>query len=268
MEDTYFRDLAKTRYLSLRQNVLTDGAIVSVIDSIISLTTDARIRNFERWPILGEYVWPNYNWYGNDYQDEVSYFKNFLFSRLHWMDNHFNGNELSPWVGISPEATKIRVHLYGDYFRRPILRKEDFVLNDAPGLSVVSAYLLNASECLLTISADISNMPEISVTINEHAINTWNNLTSNKLQSASVTGRQADVVSGVFVKGNVLHIRSARPQELPRKADICSITGQLISEVLLETQAENILQLNVSPGLYFLVFNTKNGRQTIRFQVQ
>lgn len=267
MEDPYFRDLAKTRYLSLRQNVLTDGAIVSVIDSIISLTTGARIRNFERWPILGEYVWPNYNWYGNDYQDEVNYFKNFLFSRLHWMDTHFNGNQLSPWVGISPEATKIRVHLYGDYFRSPVLRKEDFVLNDAPGLSVISAYCLNASECLLTISADISNMPGISVTISEHAINTWNDLNSNKLQSASVPGRQPDLVSGVFVSGKVLHIRSARPEELPHSAGIYSLTGQQIGEVSLEKEAENTLQLDVASGLYFLVIKTESGPQTIRFQV-
>jgi hypothetical protein len=184
------------------------------------------------------------------------------------MDNHFSGNQLSPWVGISPEATKIRVHLYGDYFRSPVLRKEDFMLNDAPGLSVISAYRLNASECLLTISADISNMPGISVTIGENAINTWNDLTSNKLQSASVSGRQPEVVSTVFVTGKVLYIRSARPEELPESAAIFSLTGQKISEVSLERQAENTLKLDVASGLYFLVIKTDTGPQTIRFQVQ
>ena len=99
------------------------------------------------------------------------------------------------------------------------------------------------------------------------AFNRRRHLNSNKLQSASVPGRQPDLVSGVFVSGKVLHIRSARPEELPHSAGIYSLTGQKIGEVSLEKEAENTLQLDVASGLYFLVIKTESGPQTIRFQV-
>jgi hypothetical protein len=45
-------------------------------------TEDAKTRNYVCWPILGDYVWPNHDWYNNTYADEVAYFESFLFNRL------------------------------------------------------------------------------------------------------------------------------------------------------------------------------------------
>ena len=49
---------------------------------------EAQVRNYVRWPILGTYVWPN--WYiGITYQDEIDWMKQWLASRLAWMDGQF-----------------------------------------------------------------------------------------------------------------------------------------------------------------------------------
>lgn len=41
-------------------------------------------RNFERWPILGQYVWPNAVWYPT-YEQELDYFVNYYLGRLEWL---------------------------------------------------------------------------------------------------------------------------------------------------------------------------------------
>ncbi|MEZ5195226.1 MAG: CotH kinase family protein [Bacteroidales bacterium] len=83
MEDTYFRNLAKTRWEPLRQNELSNDNLVYAIDSIVAYIDEAQQRNYERWPILGTYVWPNYYWQGNTYNGEVAFFKNWFFNRLY-----------------------------------------------------------------------------------------------------------------------------------------------------------------------------------------
>lgn len=41
-------------------------------------------RNFERWPILGQYVWPNAVWY-NTYEEELDFLANYYVGRLKWL---------------------------------------------------------------------------------------------------------------------------------------------------------------------------------------
>ena len=42
-------------------------------------------RNFNRWPILGEYTWPNYYVF-DTYEEEINYLKTWTLQRLEWMD--------------------------------------------------------------------------------------------------------------------------------------------------------------------------------------
>jgi hypothetical protein len=45
--------------------------------------------NFKVWQILGVYVWPN-NYVGKTYQEELNYLKEWIKSRLTWMDRAVN----------------------------------------------------------------------------------------------------------------------------------------------------------------------------------
>jgi hypothetical protein len=51
------------------------------------LNVEAQQRNFQRWPVLGTYVWPNY-YVGSSFQDEVNWLKNWVTNRLNWMDTN------------------------------------------------------------------------------------------------------------------------------------------------------------------------------------
>jgi len=51
----------------------------------------AQQRNFQKWNILGTYVWPNY-FIGNSYADEIQILKTWISGRLNWMDANMPGN--------------------------------------------------------------------------------------------------------------------------------------------------------------------------------
>lgn len=87
MEDPYFTNLVKIRWTALRNNSLSDNSISGLISekSNYLKTTGAADRNFNRWNILGIYVWPN-NYIGMTYDDEVAYVDSWLMGRLAWLD--------------------------------------------------------------------------------------------------------------------------------------------------------------------------------------
>lgn len=269
MEDAYYRNLTKTRWVSLRQNQLTDAAIHSVIDSILIHIDAAKDRNYERWPILGHYVWPNYDWQDNTFEDEVDYFENYLFNRLHWIDGNLPGTILSPWAGISAETNKITVKLFGDYFSQALLKKGDFMLNDAPGgMTIQSVEYRNASECVLTVSAEVNGNPGISVTISEKIINTWEDLTSNKLETSGFGDFVATLPEiTIFEANQQLHILCNLPEFLPDYAEIVSITGQNLGSFKLAKQPENIVPHQLKAGIYFMVIKTNPKATVARFVV-
>lgn len=49
----------------------------------------SQLNNFQRWPILETYVWPNYSIPGS-YAGEVDYMRTWLTARVAWMDRQFN----------------------------------------------------------------------------------------------------------------------------------------------------------------------------------
>ena len=269
MEDPYFRNLTKTRWTELRQDKLSTPSLIAIIDSVKAITADARTRNFERWPVLGQYVWPNYNWQNNDYDDEVAYFQNFLVNRLTWMDQNFTGSVLHPYAGISAESNKIRLTLYGDYFSQPVLKKKHFRLNDAPaGLSIEEVEYLKPWECLITLSEVVATDGELSVTVNDEVINTWHDLTSNKLATAGNPGQEAYIPEiKVYFADNLLHIHCSDPDMLPLYAVITSSTGQLTGRYNLQAASENTISGQFAPGLYFVTLSGKGKPLTYKVVV-
>jgi len=269
MEDPYFRDMAKARWVWLRQNQLTHGQMQTFIDSVLLHIDSAKDRNYQRWPILGQYVWPNYDWSGNTYADEVEYFENFLFNRLHWMDNNMPGTISIPWAEISSQSNTITLGLYGDYFRRRELKKSYFQLQNAPdGVVIQDVAYINANQCLIGLSANVDNFPEMRVTVCEEAINYWIDITSNPLGSAGSGNLQAQTPEvALFEENNRLHIRCNQPEWLPESAEIVGITGQSCGKLHLEPKTENILPHQLRPGLYLMVFKTENAPAAVKFSI-
>ncbi len=92
LEDPDFVDALKTRWNALRQGAFSFSSIDSIM--VAGRTrleeTGALARNFDRWPVLGIYIWPNL-FIGRTYEDEYQYLRRWIADRLGWMDAAING---------------------------------------------------------------------------------------------------------------------------------------------------------------------------------
>ncbi len=88
MEDTAFNTEMCHRWKDLRQSNLSDERIDHLVDSLQTLLQAPAQQNFQRWPVLGQYVWPN-SFIGNSYSEEMTFLKNWMHARLLWLDANF-----------------------------------------------------------------------------------------------------------------------------------------------------------------------------------
>ena len=88
--DPAFSNDLRCRYDELRNSILKTSRLHQYVDSVAAHLNESQIRNFERWPVLGQFV--NWNYFvGLTYQSEVDYLKWWLQSRLDWMDQNIPG---------------------------------------------------------------------------------------------------------------------------------------------------------------------------------
>lgn len=85
-QDGNFQLKISSRYTDLRSNIFSEQHINNIIDSTVFYLGDAIDRNFIRWPLLGNYVWPNYYVF-DSYEEEIDYLKSWISNRLAWMDS-------------------------------------------------------------------------------------------------------------------------------------------------------------------------------------
>ena len=90
MNQEVFRDHAKCRWQELRKGVLHQDSLFQYIEEQVSLLEPSLDRNYEKWPVLNEWVWPNPEVHGS-YEGEIDFLKDFITDRLFWMDNNLFG---------------------------------------------------------------------------------------------------------------------------------------------------------------------------------
>lgn len=126
MTDPVFREKLKTRWLFLRQNDWSNSEMIGSVDSMANLLWAAQTRNFTRFPILGQYIWPN-SFIGPTWQSEVNFLKNWLTDRLAWMDGQIENmvgtsgiiypiERVQPWPNPSREAVIFQYKTPGNSF--------------------------------------------------------------------------------------------------------------------------------------------------------
>ena len=87
-EDPEYRQRYADRWYELRRGPWRTDRLVADIETYAALLDEAQARNYQRWPILGTYVWPN--WYiAPTYADEVAWMRQWLTDRVAWMDAQF-----------------------------------------------------------------------------------------------------------------------------------------------------------------------------------
>ena len=93
------------RWQELRAGAWHTDSLMQFIDNSVGAMGDAPTRNFEKWPTLGTYIWPN-DYVGDTYQEEVNFLKTWLTQRLEWMDNNIIGDCNFVSTPTSPEEYK------------------------------------------------------------------------------------------------------------------------------------------------------------------
>ncbi|RLD80615.1 MAG: hypothetical protein DRJ10_07205 [Bacteroidetes bacterium] len=85
MEDNDYHNAFVDRWVELRAGPFKTDSIMAYLTDTIDYLGGAIDRNFDRWPVIGEYIWPNY-FVGNSYGQEIDFLKTWITNRLDWMD--------------------------------------------------------------------------------------------------------------------------------------------------------------------------------------
>jgi hypothetical protein len=90
LEDPVFLQVLQCRWQELSTGPLQLSAIDAFVQEQVALLQPALARNFERWPVQGEYVWPNAEVL-DTHEEEIDYLMDFIEDRLLWMDLNMPG---------------------------------------------------------------------------------------------------------------------------------------------------------------------------------
>ncbi len=116
LADPAFMNQVSDRWRVLRDDVLSTPRVLATIDSLVTLLDEAQVRNFEKWPVLDEYVWPN-AYVGGSYMAEVDTLKKWITARLAWMDTQLSGAPLPlPEPGMSLPENALLLSSYPNPF--------------------------------------------------------------------------------------------------------------------------------------------------------
>ena len=103
VQDASFRKALATRWKEVRATFLNTNSINATIDSAQVALKDPLTRNFQKFPLMGKKIWPNY-YVGATLSDEVSWLKNWIQGRLVWLDAQMAVFD-SPILAIREENT-------------------------------------------------------------------------------------------------------------------------------------------------------------------
>ena len=140
-QDSLFKGEVINRWCNLRDSVLSDDSMTSTIDSFSFLLDEAQQRNFEKWTIMGQNIWPNY-YVGESYEDEINYIKTWAVDRLHWLDDSLfcdHSYLITNAIELENTVTTIYPNPFSSNFEYKFILK-------TPGKISLSVYDINGTE--------------------------------------------------------------------------------------------------------------------------
>ena len=270
MEDPYFENLFYTRWTTQRTQELSDSSLMHYVDSMTNYLDEAQGRNFQRWPILGVYVFPN-KFTGETYQEDVDYLKNWLLERCAWMDNNITGEMIEPTVSMKVEDNyfnkdtfAIELQLNSDYFNRKIFRNKHFKLNNESALfSKDSIFFTDASTALMQVTSSKPGSrlpPDFSVTVYDKVINSFTELSTEHygLELSNKSSISPEDNLRAYISNGEIVITCSQPDYLGNELQIYSMLGVKLANADLEHKYTNRISINTS-DLFLVVRLSYNG---------
>ncbi len=91
MTDTLFKNELRCRFAELRGGVLSENTLNQYIDNMAAQLNESQARNYQRYPILGQNIYPTPVVTPGTYEAEIGYLKWWFSERLKWMDKQLAG---------------------------------------------------------------------------------------------------------------------------------------------------------------------------------
>lgn len=146
LQDPWYATQVNCRWQELRNGVLSNSSLNAYIDSLANVLASPATRHYEKWPILGVYVWPN-SFVGNTYQEEIDFLKSWINDRLIWMDANMFGS----CQGLSIEEQQIGINVY------PIPTKEKLTIEWSEDTEIVDVRLFDSKGAYITVRSEIND---------------------------------------------------------------------------------------------------------------
>jgi hypothetical protein len=161
IQDASFRKALATRWKEVRSSFLNTNTINATIDSAQVVLKEPLNRNFQKFPLMGRKIWPNY-YVGSTLTDEVNWLKNWIQGRLTWLDAQMAlfdspilGNEQVAGASVYPNPST------GLFYWKFYLDKPDVItyqLIDSQGRTVFSSKNLNFTAGEQIYPLDFTNL--------------------------------------------------------------------------------------------------------------
>lgn len=110
LDDPTFASEVYDEYNRMRRGPWKTERLHAYIDSLASVLQEAQQRNFQRWPVLGTYLWPNPRPVPTTWAGEINELKTWLSYRLDWMDQNIPGQiTATEPPSLLPTQTQVEV---------------------------------------------------------------------------------------------------------------------------------------------------------------
>lgn len=110
LEDEYFANNLKHKYESLRATVLSTENLYAYIDSVTNCLSNAQLRHYSRWDILGENVGaPEVDYIPTTFNGQIGKIKDWIATRLNWLDANMPGNASGPMAMAINKGVSLRI---------------------------------------------------------------------------------------------------------------------------------------------------------------
>jgi hypothetical protein len=135
LQDSYYKKKLVARWMELRAGKFSTSNVHAYIDSVaMVLNQESQQRNFQRWPVLNTWIWPNL-YVGATFQDEVNFLKEWVSQRMDWLDNQWDEG----YVTSAEEGIGVTVNVFPNPSPDHWMIKSEKALSQA-ALQLVDVY--------------------------------------------------------------------------------------------------------------------------------
>ncbi len=110
LQDPAFREELQSRYIALRQTILSTAYLNHYIDSVRAYVNEAQQRHYVKWPIIGVDVGaPEIDPYAESFEDEIEKFRHWIVLRIGWLDDNMPPSEATEVYDSGSEEIRLRL---------------------------------------------------------------------------------------------------------------------------------------------------------------